>query len=106
MLYLSPIQSEISHLKPMKYLLLFFLTITLSVSAFSQSVKTFTPAAKPEDAGFSTSRLSRIDAMLDEYIKNQQIPGAVVYLVRDGKVAYHKAFGYSDVDKKTALKKD
>jgi CubicO group peptidase (beta-lactamase class C family) len=105
MLYLSPIQSEIE-IEPMKHLLLFFLGITLSATAFSQSVKTITPAAKPEDTGFSTSRLSRIDAMLDEYIKNQQIPGAVVYLVRDGKVAYHKAFGYSDVDKKTALKKD
>jgi CubicO group peptidase (beta-lactamase class C family) len=44
--------------------------------------------------------------MLEEYIKNQQIPGAVVYLVRDGKIAYHKAFGYSDIDTKTALKKD
>lgn len=98
--------------QPMKPITFFLLTLTISLNLFSQSVKlsqypkTITPASKPEDAGFSSARLGKIDAMLDEYIRNQQIPGAVVYLVRDGKVAYHKAFGYSDVDKKTALKKD
>lgn len=89
-----------------RILALLFLLVTISLNVLAQAVKTITPAAKPEDAGFSSTRLSRIDAMLDEYIKNQQIPGAVVYLVRDGKVAYHKAFGYSDLEKKTALKKD
>jgi CubicO group peptidase (beta-lactamase class C family) len=90
----------------MKRILPLLLTLTISSNLFCQSVKTITPAAKPEDVGFSSSRLSRIDVMLDQYIKNQQIPGAVVYIVRDGKVAYHKAFGYSDVAKKTAMKKD
>jgi CubicO group peptidase (beta-lactamase class C family) len=90
----------------MKCILSLLLLLTFSLCSFGQSVKTITPAAKPEDVGFSTSRLNRIDVMLDEYMKNQQIPGAVVYLVRDGKVAYHKAFGYSDVEKKTVLKKD
>lgn len=90
----------------MKRLLPILFMLATAIPAVSQSVKTITPAAKPEDAGFSTSRLAKIDNMLDEYIKNQQIPGAVVYLVRDGKVAYHKAFGYSDVEKKAALKKD
>ncbi|HEY0655932.1 MAG TPA: serine hydrolase domain-containing protein [Chryseosolibacter sp.] len=89
----------------MKRLLPLFLLI-IAFSVIGQPVKTIAPAAKPEDVGFSTSRLNKIDNMLDEYVKNQQIPGAVVYIVRDGKVAYHKAFGYSDVEKKTALKKD
>lgn len=96
----------------MKHIIPFILALTIASTAFSQSVKlsqhpkNITPTSKPEDTGFSSARLGKIDAMLDDYIKNQQIPGAVVYLVRDGKVAYHKAFGYSDVDKKTALKKD
>lgn len=94
----------------MKHILI-FIALVVSTNAFSQSkptqtIKTISLAAKPEDVGFSSERLARIDAMIDEHVKNQQIPGAVVYLVRDGKVAYHKAFGYSDVDKKTALKKD
>jgi CubicO group peptidase (beta-lactamase class C family) len=107
MLYLAALfETRNRKSETMKQLLLLMLSVTTSLSVLSQSIKTITPAAKPEDAGFSTSRLGRIDAMLDEYLKNQQIPGAVVYLVRDGKVAYHKAFGYSDLEKKTALKKD
>lgn len=90
----------------MKRVLPLLVALTISLHVLSQSVKTITPAAKPEDVGFSTSRLARIDDMIDEYVKNQQIPGAVVYLVRNGKVAYHKAFGYSDIEKKTALRKD
>src|SRR5688572_27402001 len=70
-----------------------------------QSLKTFSPA-KPEDAGLSTERLSRIDRLVDEYVKNQWVPGAVVLIVRNGKVVYHKAYGYSDINKKTPLKKD
>lgn len=90
----------------MKLRLAFFLVLVITLNVFSQSVKNLVVAAKPEDAGFSTSRLLRIDATLEEYIKQQQIPGAVVLIVRDGKIAYHKAFGYSDVEKKTNLKKD
>ena len=35
-----------------------------------------------------------------------QIPGAVVFIARNGKIIYHKAYGYSDVENKIALKKD
>ncbi|MEX2233719.1 MAG: serine hydrolase domain-containing protein [Cyclobacteriaceae bacterium] len=71
----------------------------------AQSVKNFMPS-KPEDAGFSTSRLAHIDNLLEEQVKNKNIPGAVALIIRNGKIVYHKAFGYSDVDKKNALKKD
>jgi CubicO group peptidase (beta-lactamase class C family) len=84
-------------------LLLLLLT---ALELYAQSVKTFSPASKPEDAGFSENRLARIDKMLEEHVKNQWIPGAVALIVRNGKVAYYKAFGYRDLDKKTALKKD
>lgn len=69
-------------------------------------LKIFTPVSKPEEAGFATDRLSRIDKVVNEYVANQSIPGAVVLIVRNGKIVYHKAYGYSDVESKTALKKD
>jgi len=75
-------------------------------AAFSQASKIITPAAKPEDAGISTERLKRIDRMVEEYIANHWIPGAVVLIVRNGKTVYHKAYGYSDTENKTGLKKD
>jgi len=72
---------------------------------FSQN-KTLTAASKPEDAGLSTERLTRIDKMIDELIAAKRIPGAVVLIARNGKIAYHKAYGVSDIDTRTPLKKD
>jgi CubicO group peptidase (beta-lactamase class C family) len=77
---------------------LFFLTL----SAFSQTLTT----GKPEDVGMSTARLSKIDKVIEEHMANKWIPGAVVLIARNGKIVYHKAYGYSDVENKTALKKD
>lgn len=54
----------------------------------------------------STTRLSKIDKMIEEHIANKWIPGAVVLIARNGKIVYNKAYGYSDVENKTALKKD
>ena len=86
----------------MKHISTSCLLLLISITAFSQ---TFT-AGKPEDAGMSTTRLSKIDKMIEEHMANKWIPGAVVLIVRNGKIVYHKAYGYSDVENKTALKKD
>lgn len=83
-----------------------FLLLVTALGTYAQSVKSFSEPSKPADAGFSEERLSRIDDMLEEQVTNQTIPGAVALIVRNGKVVYHKAFGFSDVEKKSALKKD
>ncbi len=85
-----------------KTFLLSCLTIT---TCFAQNVKSFTTAT-PESVGFSSSRLSRIDRMIEEYVKAEQMPGAVGLIIRDGKIVYYKAFGVSDMENKTPLKKD
>jgi CubicO group peptidase (beta-lactamase class C family) len=66
----------------------------------------FTAAGKPEESGFSSERLVRIDQMLDEYVRNEWVPGVVALIIRDGKVVYHKSFGYRDISTKSPLKKD
>jgi CubicO group peptidase (beta-lactamase class C family) len=62
--------------------------------------------SKPEDAGFSSERLARIDQTINEHLNAGHIPGAVAMIVKNGKVVYHKAFGYSNVEAKTPLRKD
>ncbi len=84
---------------------LFLLLLLAAQALFAQSVKNFSPAP-PAEAGFSEARLSHIDKMLEEHVRNQSIPGAVALIVRHGKIVYYKAFGYSDVAKKTPLRKD
>lgn len=53
----------------------------------------------------SPERLQRIDNFVNEYVTKGRIPGAVVFIARNGKIVYHKAFGYSDIENKVTLKK-
>ncbi len=62
--------------------------------------------ATAESVGMSTERLKRIDRVIDSYVQKEQIAGAVVLVARHGKVVYHKAYGYDDLDSRTPLKKD
>ncbi len=49
---------------------------------------------------FDAKGLARIDSTMQRLVADQRIPGAVVLLVRDGKVAYNKAFGFRDLGTK------
>lgn len=48
------------------------------------------PAA---DLGFRTNILLQIDSIVQDAIEKQSIPGGVVLVAKDGKIAYEKAFG-------------
>jgi len=60
----------------------------------------------PPETGFDSERLERIDYAVNEAIANQEIPGAVALIVNDGETVYHKAFGYADIQSKTAMETD
>jgi CubicO group peptidase (beta-lactamase class C family) len=47
-------------------------------------------------SGFSTERLARIDRVLQEYVDESRIAGAVALVVRDGQPVYERAVGWSD----------
>jgi CubicO group peptidase (beta-lactamase class C family) len=85
----------------MRYLLCLTLFVSLTLSSFAQLKE-----AAPETAGASSERLKRIDNLLQEYIDKKWVGGATAIVVKDGKIIYYKALGLSDVDNKTAMKKD
>ncbi|GAB3917912.1 serine hydrolase domain-containing protein [Larkinella terrae] len=88
-----------------KCLLLGFL-LTAQV-AFAQSpAQTFTTAKSPADAGFSADRLKRLDNYLQDFVDKGLAPNAVTFVARNGKIVHYKAFGYSNLEKKTPLKRD
>lgn len=70
--------------------------------AFSQEL----PSAKPEDLGFSTERLAKIDNIFNAYVEDQKMAGSVILVARKGKVAYYKAFGNRDVELKSPMTRD
>ncbi|MGE0588481.1 MAG: serine hydrolase domain-containing protein [Cyclobacteriaceae bacterium] len=56
--------------------------------------------------GMSVERLTRIDARIQQAIKDNWFPGTVVLIVRNGKPVYFKSFGKSDLETSTDMKKD
>ncbi|MBV7531730.1 serine hydrolase [Chitinophaga sp. sic0106] len=62
--------------------------------------------APPEAANMSASRLTRIDSFINSYINQGFVNGAAAMVIRDGKIVYNKAFGYSDMEKKIPEKTD
>ncbi|HEY0678080.1 MAG TPA: serine hydrolase domain-containing protein [Chitinophagaceae bacterium] len=62
--------------------------------------------SNPESAGFSAERLTRIDKVMNEAVEKGQMNGGVAMIIRDGKIAYYKSFGYNDVAVKQPLQKD
>ncbi len=87
--------------------LLLFLTISV-ICAQTTSVKnsSFLDESTAKEQGVSTERLSKIDAMLKDAIKEGQIPGAVALIARNGKIIFHNAYGMSDNTPNQDMKKD
>lgn len=78
------------------------LTLAALFSLFVTSIaaaQAIPQATNPEEVGLSKERLQRISAWLKAEVEKKVIPGAVVIVVRKGKVAYYEAVGYQDREK-------
>jgi CubicO group peptidase (beta-lactamase class C family) len=54
------------------------------------------PRSASGESGFSAERLTRIDRVLQEYVDENRIAGAVALVLRDGQPVYERAVGWSD----------
>jgi beta-N-acetylhexosaminidase len=62
-------------------------------------VKRLLPNVPASQLGFNEAKLTTaIDSIVNDAIKQKAIPGAVVLVAKDGKIAYEKAFGYLTYD--------
>ncbi len=77
--------------------LLVLVVLTVFVSAQQRSAA---PAARPQPVaksnGFSAERLTRIDTVLQRYVDENRMAGAVGLVLRDGRPVYERAVGWSD----------
>jgi CubicO group peptidase (beta-lactamase class C family) len=62
--------------------------------------------ARPEAVGVSPERLERLSQVLQGYVEEERIAGAVVLVSRRGKVVLHEAFGWRDVEARSPMQKD
>ena len=63
-------------------------------------------AAKPEDVGLSSEQLARLEAVTRENIEKGLLPGAIMLIVRDGKIGWHRVLGMRDKNKGEPMKPD
>jgi CubicO group peptidase (beta-lactamase class C family) len=63
-------------------------------------------AASPEAVGLSSERLQRLTDTFKADVASGVIPGAVVTIVRDGKIAYFQSFGFQDRATSVAMQPD
>jgi CubicO group peptidase (beta-lactamase class C family) len=79
------------------------LLIGLALSARAQE-----PAAvaNPSALGFSPDRLNVLTQTYQGYVDRGELPGAVILVARDDKIAYFQAIGFQDRVKKTPMKTD
>jgi CubicO group peptidase (beta-lactamase class C family) len=64
------------------------------------------PVAKPEEVGFASDRLLRVNQVVQRAIDAKQIAGAVTVVSRRGRVAHFEAQGLMDIASKTPMRKD
>ncbi|KGF36741.1 serine hydrolase [Hoylesella buccalis] len=74
-------------MKRMSFLLLLMVGMLSSVRAND------IPAVYPEQVGMNSMQLQNADCVINQAIREKQIPGAVLAVVRHGKMAYLKAYG-------------
>lgn len=64
------------------------------------------PQARPEEVGLSSERLARIGGWMKAEVDARRIPGAVVMVARNGKLAYYEAVGQQDPARPDAMSRD
>jgi CubicO group peptidase (beta-lactamase class C family) len=63
-------------------------------------------ATHPEDVGFSSKRLETTREVLKADVEAKRLPGAVLLIARNGKIAFYDVEGFQDRAAQTPMKKD
>ena len=72
--------------------------LVATVAAWQQ-----TPRATPESAGLSSTRLREATDLLNRYVSEQRIAGAVAGIARRGRVAYLESVGVQDLQTRAPM---
>lgn len=60
----------------------------------------------PEEVGFSSDRLGRINKLMQGYVDEGKLAGAVTMLAREGEVFHFEPYGLADIESGSPMEKD
>lgn len=83
-----------------QFYMLIFLTQVLFIVSFTCKANDL------KNANLSSERLSRIDTMINRYIKTGKLSGATVLISRNNQIAYLKSFGYNNITDSIPMEND
>ncbi|GAB3955346.1 serine hydrolase domain-containing protein [Spirosoma harenae] len=86
-------------------LLILFIGLVYETAAQIQSKAKVLTEAAPAAGGFSAERLARLEASMQDWVKQKWVNGSVVLIARHGKIVFYKAHGYNDPTTKTPVDK-
>jgi CubicO group peptidase (beta-lactamase class C family) len=80
----------------------------LAIQVFAASAYAQSPQAivRPAEIGFDPDRLQRLTTTFQGYVDSGRLPGAVVLISRNDKLAYLRAVGFQDREKQIAMTTD
>ena len=82
------------------------LTVTPSPAQQPPRPSTDLIVVRPESVGFSSERLERLHALMQQAVDQKQIAGIVTILARHGKVIDYRAYGERDMSTRAPMTKD
>ena len=82
-----------THMQKIFKVLVLFIVASMPAFCWAQQLK----HESPEKVGMDSQRLLKADSIIEDAIKRGDIPGAVLAVVRHGKMAYLKAYGNRQV---------
>ena len=62
--------------------------------------------AAPEDVGMSSTRLRNVSRLVQSYIDDQRLPGAISLVARRGKVVHFETYGNMDDERQKPMRSD
>jgi len=83
------------------------LVVVLGMASLARPVSgQMLPNGKPEELGFSSERLQRLDAAMQQKVDEKRLAGIVTILARHGKVVEFKTYGKKDLASGAPMEKD
>src|SRR4029453_14678821 len=80
--------------------------VLLLAAVLAWPVNAAGPTAKPEEVGFSTERLNRVNDLVQKHIAAGNFSGAVTLVARNGRIVRLEAQGLMDIESQKPMQKD
>ncbi len=88
-----------------KFLSIFLTAVTVFYVTVS-SADDHLPIVSPEEVGFSSEQLNKIESYFAGRVERGEIAGIVTLVARKGKIAHFSAVGYQDTEQRIPMAKD